>query len=493
MMKLFHKIVFPLLVAISSLLPAQHAFAVKCGTSEQLHAGKRGHHVDRDLPLLRASESNRFMFHYTLEGQDRVTETFLDSAEAILDHCWAFEVDSLGYIPPIPAGDGYIHVYLMDLPTLYGYTDPVASSGTGLNADLVLDNDYYNQAHATRGINGLRVTAAHEFFHLIHFAMRLNPFHLYFYEWSSTWMEEQVYPQINDYLYYLPSFYSTPESSIRTFNGVREYATSILLLTVSDLAGSAVVHEAWVRFAATNDDPFRMLLEVAEEAGYSQSILAQEFAARLLTTGNRAVTGFGFEDARWFPQIDMNDGNCGDLRWCGEVGEWGVLPGVLPGGVQGRLEVNVESSGNMTHVGVVHDGAGVVEVRPGEQSNLNGSWAAVAALSLEGSTQFIQMAAVAERMGLPDEILLSKAWPNPSNGAFKWTIKLDRPGVVEATIFNILGQEVDAWLVSTGAGRTARLSWDGRNRSGSATSSGVYILRAVAGKASAAQRIVLVR
>ncbi|MCB2198336.1 T9SS type A sorting domain-containing protein [bacterium] len=488
-----HKYLFLLIAFMAVLRPSGDVLGAKCGTSEHIQIGKEGEHVSRDLPLLRASQSGRFMFHYALNGQDRVTETFLDSAEAILDHCWTIEVDSMGYPEPVPAVDGYVHVFLMDLPALYGYTDPVAASGIGLNADLVLDNDYFNPAHATRGINGLRVTAAHEFFHLIHFAMRLNPFHLYFYEWSSTWMEEQVYPEINDYLYYLPAFFDTPEFSIRTFNGLREYASAILPLTISDLAGDAVIHEAWVRFAATNVDPFQTLLVVANEVGYTPEVLAQEFAARLIATGRNAVSGFGFEDARWFPELGLTEGNCGDLSWCGMVGEWGILPGVLPGGVQGRVEVTTSSTGLFTQVSMVRSGSTVSLLPQGDTSVVNGTWAAVAAIALDASGQAVTMKAIPERAGDPAQISLESAWPNPSNGVFNWTLKLDRPGVVQATIYNLLGQAVATWDVSTGTGRTARLSWDGQDISGSASSSGMYILRAVAGKASAAQRIILIR
>ena len=487
------RLVFRLLVAATLLQVPSFAQASKCGTAAFIQLEKHGQQTQRELPLMRASQSGRFMIHYALEGQDRVSQSFLDSTEAILDHCWSFEVDSLGYPAPVPMEDGFVHVYLMDLPNLYGYTDPVASSGTGLVADLVLDNDVANAAHATRGINGLRVTVAHEFFHLVQFAMRLNPFHLYFYEWSSTWMEEQVYPEINDYLYYLPDFFETPSLSIRTFNGVREYATAILPLTVSDLAGDAVLHEIWVRFAASNDDPFEVLMEVAGEVGYPAETLAQEFASRLLATGRNAIPEFGFEDARWFPELELTDGNCGDLQWCGEVGEWGILPGLLPGGVQGNLSIQLSPGSETTFISLIRTGASFTVLRPGNLTEVTGTQGMVAGVNLSGDEQTITLKAVPDRAGLPVAIEMSPAWPNPSNGIVNWSVKLDRPGTIEASIYNLLGQQVAHWQVSTGQARTARLSWDGVSFSGRASSSGLYILRAVAGDASASQRLLLVR
>ena len=481
------------LLTIILLATVSQGMGQKCGTQDILLGKMSVREVRLDLPLEHLSASNRFMLHYSFSGDDAVSETYLDSAEVFLDRAWDYQVNELGYPAPVPGEGGYHHVYFMDLPNLYGYTVPSASSGTNISSYMVLDNDYRNAAHASKGLNGLRVTVAHEFFHTIHFTMRLDPFHLYFYEWSAVWMEEQCYPLINDYLYYLRGFYDDPELSIRTSNGIREYALCMFPMVMSELAGQEVIREGLTYFAQDGMEPLTAFLTAMQDHGYSEEEVARAFAIRVLLTGTRSLRGFGFKDAAWFPTFELSSGNCGDFNWCSELGEWGMMGGALPGGIQGLPNVSVEAQLKYAGLAGVYGGGEVSYTSDTSDEMLNGSNGVVAALSMESGRQSIRMWAQPERSGLPVNISLSSAYPNPSNDGFRWQVSLDRPGIVEMRIFSILGREVYRTKISTNTSREARLSWDGVDRFGKPTASGMYILRAAAGSAEAMSKVVLIR
>ena len=139
---------------------------------------------------------------------------FVDSVARIFNEVWTEEVDRLGYdAPPLSAGSYPVYIYDFG-NTFYGQT---VFEGSQLNPGIVppryathieVDNDFRD--FLTKGMAGLRVTAAHEFHHAIQvgsygywddqrFAMEL----------TSTWMESHVYPAIHDYLQYLPDFFGS--------------------------------------------------------------------------------------------------------------------------------------------------------------------------------------------------------------------------------------------------------------------------------------------
>ena len=72
---------------------------------------------------------------------------------------------------------------------------------------MKIDNNYEEDGYPTQGLMGLQVTAAHEFFHAIHFSLYSTYEASWLMEQTATWMEEQVYDHINDYRAYLQYFF----------------------------------------------------------------------------------------------------------------------------------------------------------------------------------------------------------------------------------------------------------------------------------------------
>ena len=99
-----------------------------------------------------------------------------------------------------------IDVYLSQIGNvgLFGYanTDQGQSGGNRRFSYLVLDNDYKEFAPLTP-LQPLQVTVAHEYNHILQFGIDYNE-QLWMFEASATWMEEQVYPAVSDWLRYVP-------------------------------------------------------------------------------------------------------------------------------------------------------------------------------------------------------------------------------------------------------------------------------------------------
>ncbi|MGH8004374.1 MAG: MXAN_6640 family putative metalloprotease, partial [Limisphaerales bacterium] len=173
---------------------------------------------------------------------------WVDTLAMVLDSIWEKEVTQMGFRPPVPDGfypegeDNRFDVYLKGLSaTFLGATVPERTDASPCDpnifgplcnratAYIILDNDYetlpYNDPlYGIGPSGGMRVTAAHEFFHAIQFAYNVFGFEVvsgnqkyYWQEATAVWMEEQMYNEINDYIQYLPFWFDAPQLSFRTF------------------------------------------------------------------------------------------------------------------------------------------------------------------------------------------------------------------------------------------------------------------------------------
>jgi hypothetical protein len=146
----------------------------------------------------------------------------LSEANAIRD----FENGTLGWREAPDDGDGRVDIYLKELGVsrLFGFaaTDP-GQNQQSQHSYLVLDQDFdpaqYGGAPA---IESLRVTMAHEYAHVLQYGYDVlaDGWH---YESSAVWMEQQIFPEITDWLRFMrdsptgPGWRSLTELSLTYF------------------------------------------------------------------------------------------------------------------------------------------------------------------------------------------------------------------------------------------------------------------------------------
>lgn len=210
------------------------------------------------------SRSGRFRVHYDTTGRhtpamldasnERIAGTYheyADSVAAALDHAFAMETGVAGFDdPPFSAGSGTNNVYLQEYNGgFYGETffpTPAPPSGTVMPTYLTymqMDNDY--REFYSRGLNGARVTAAHEFHHVIQLG-RYGVWSgdIWMYEMTSTFFEEFVYPEVNDYFIYMKDFMNNTDRPFYAW-GDDGYELSLWPMHLTRRYGPRIMRDIW--------------------------------------------------------------------------------------------------------------------------------------------------------------------------------------------------------------------------------------------------------
>lgn len=238
---------------------------------------------------------------YNSNGQPipRSWPAFVDSVAQICEHVYYVEVDSLGFPPPASdngagGGDQY-DIYIEALPTgEYGYTDWNSADSIKKRINpmyatwTVIRNEF--ESTYTQGIPAIEVTIAHEFNHGIQLGnYGLWPNDIWFYELTSTWMEQMVYPGIKDYYQYLPYFFD--DLSVNPFNLYEPglyagYERCVFGIFVQNEYGAQVMKSIWQHMAT---EPVIPAIEDAFKAiGVNPSAAFQLFSEWNYFTGTRA-------------------------------------------------------------------------------------------------------------------------------------------------------------------------------------------------------------
>ncbi len=160
-----------------------------------------------------------FIIHYDTTGIHAVPmdfnhndslPDFVVKAAEYLDASYNTLHRELGFsTPPVDHIDSpEIDVYFKYDLTYYGVTmfsntgntDPRPAYLT-LSTELNDSTTFY-----TYGLEGLRVTCAHELFHIFQLGYRFRSQDIFYFEMSSVWFEEHMYPEVNDYHSYIEEY-----------------------------------------------------------------------------------------------------------------------------------------------------------------------------------------------------------------------------------------------------------------------------------------------
>ncbi|KAA3598891.1 MAG: T9SS C-terminal target domain-containing protein, partial [Calditrichaeota bacterium] len=85
---------------------------------------------------------------------------------------------------------------------------------------------------------------------------------------------------------------------------------------------------------------------------------------------------------------------------------------------------------------------------------------------------------------------LSQNYPNPFNPSTVINYKLAFNNKGKLTIFNILGEEVNSWKLSSNSGEVV---WNGIDKFGKPVSSGIYFYKLVSDKNSITKKMLLLK
>ncbi|UCF64259.1 MAG: T9SS type A sorting domain-containing protein [bacterium] len=272
------------------------------------------------------SPQGNFMLHFDRTGVDAVPETdfsgngipdFIDSAAAIFDYVRSYEIQVLGYQAPLGLDGNPVdiyHVFFQNLQTEYGSTFakdeiPGPSDYYRYTSYIILDNDFQNSNYLTRGLSGLKMTAAHEFLHAIQLSNRIwwiagEPADLFLMEMTSTWIEDVIYEEINNYLYYLPPLFKRfSNTSFTNIEDLYPYGNSLFWHMVEKRFGRTAATEVW---AKVREKPgLDALNDFFTDYNSSLAYQIHQYGIWMNFTGMQADTVNFFPEGDLYPNLNL--------------------------------------------------------------------------------------------------------------------------------------------------------------------------------------------
>ena len=284
-----------------------------------------------------------FKIHYTEDnvngdaaaGSDGDLST---TPQFIIDIGVAFEkaysqIQSLGY-PALPSdgskgGDNKFDVYILNIPGSFGYASYDDAPSDVYN---VLDNDFAtvpeNLDPEGNQKGAIKVAAAHELFHAFQFQYTTKIVdNGWWMEATSTWMEDEIYPGVKDYLNYIGlryddmndngkwdigetyynidgsiagmtgrslKWFDKPEVSLDTYNGSYEYGTIIWAKYLSKTYGTNIIKSTWSRIG----NGAGALTAISDELILRRATLSSAFSSFEIANYKR-----DYPDGTYYPLI----------------------------------------------------------------------------------------------------------------------------------------------------------------------------------------------
>ncbi len=179
------------------------------------------------------------------------TPDFPEDVASILENAWQKEVGELKFHKPF---SDHISVYVGNTGIWIDGTELKVGDNVcgyaiynGTNEYIVV-NDYLPTSLYTKPKDILKITLAHEFFHLIQYTYSLSfdELNAWLYEGTAVWMEHIVYPEIDDYIYsYASSITNAPNYGLLYPNGLQRYGASLFFDYLSNRYGNNVIKDIW--------------------------------------------------------------------------------------------------------------------------------------------------------------------------------------------------------------------------------------------------------
>ena len=260
------------------------------------------------------SGSGHFTIHYDLAGRHAVAQTddnqngvpdYVDRTAEIFDEVRETEINQLGYRPPPSDGDDFYDVYVTDLAPEYSYGYTYGDAGFGdlkSSSYIEIDNDYADHIYFTRGLDGLRVSAAHEFYHAIQFGYYADTAASWWQEVTGVWIEDVVYDRVNDYYQYLGGFFDSPEKSLDDIAGLHVWGASVFAHHLEQVYGAGSIKRTWETLSEREPARYRIHeIDLGMPPGGFAGVLPR-FAVWNYFTQDRSRPGF-YNEAESYPLV----------------------------------------------------------------------------------------------------------------------------------------------------------------------------------------------
>jgi len=481
-----------------------------------------------------------FKIHYDTAGTNAVYHPsedvnpangipdYVDRCAEAFDYVWVKEVDIMTYQQPpsdgSAGGDSRYDVYIVNLG--YGYlgsTSPEFSTTPYWSYTSYIElANYYTGYGYPNQYDLMDVTVGHEFFHSIQFGYDYyeaydSGWKPYWDEMSSTWMEDQTYDNVNDYVGYLSYFFNYPWVSLKAFSSdffsqpvraYHSYASCVFPIYLSEKFGVGVMKGIWTECGRIPyNNTFAAIDTALKPFGVDFDSAFKEFLVWNLFTDTRAEPSSYYSEGSSYPginilnqqkhsvypvnvtSVDSMPENLASnyVRFTPSAGPGGlamtfdgaqtaqwVVPivGYKSSGTDfiGAFSLNAQEEGsfdfyNWDDYDYIYMIAGVLTK---DSSKYNYGYADTFKISLG-----------VDQDNLPDkgEYALAQNYPNPFNSQTTLYYSLSEDGIVNISIYNVLGQKVRGLCDGFQRIGTNKVSWDGKDDQYRDLPSGIYFYR----------------
>ena len=206
------------------------------------------------------SSGGHFTVHYATSGSDAPPSlAWVNTVAQTFENAYS-QMVVLGYRPaPTLSGVPY-DVYLKNVGTTLNEFGETASdvpvTSTSYTSYMIIDNDFSSQEFGNQITNytpekALQITAAHEYHHAIQYGYNLF-FDSWYAEATSTWIEDEIYDDVNQLYNYLPDYMRNTDRNIDIAPDVSlggGYGRWIFNRHLAERFGITVVRDVWDRLA----------------------------------------------------------------------------------------------------------------------------------------------------------------------------------------------------------------------------------------------------
>ncbi|MCU7525638.1 MAG: hypothetical protein HF308_14265 [Ignavibacteria bacterium] len=310
-------------------VPGKCGFSLMAAVRNNLNSFSSGQKIVlkkllEDRPVLQrsiVSPSGFFRIHFNTTGDSiPAYDSSLSVMQNIsrvafaMDSAYNYEVNYLGFLPPPSdngaGGDNLYDVYIMDIPD-YGYTqtgEALDSRGMTVTSYMVIDNDFNRSEHYySSGVKGLYVTAAHELNHAIqlgNYNALMQDKDIYFYEGTSSAMEELVFDDVEDYYQYLRTYFNQPDKPFYLYTGNQTYTTVLWMLFQHYDFGKDIIREEWENF--NHEASLKAMNTALASHRSSLKQALNTFGSWTFFTGYRAKPDKYFKESANYPVLKPN-------------------------------------------------------------------------------------------------------------------------------------------------------------------------------------------
>ncbi len=288
-----------LILSTALLSPVLLSGGPRCGFADAADAFlSRGIRLERPtLETAYQSPSGYFYIHYDTSGINVPMEgdlnlngipDYVEEVAVMADSARHVLTEFMGFNPPPGDADGIYDVFItQQSPGTYGVT---YLEGGGLSY-IQIDNDFEEDQYTTHGLPAMAVTMVHEFFHAVQLGYKDSiGSDKYLYEMSSTWIEDVIVPEVNDYLEFRDELFNDPEIPLHHTNGysIALYAHYLARMVngVVNEQESIIIRQIWEEFAGSGHSALNAIKDVLTEE-YSTSLCETwtDFLARNIFCG----------------------------------------------------------------------------------------------------------------------------------------------------------------------------------------------------------------